>query len=444
MKEEREQEISKKMIEIFEIVNNLKDDKNEEIEDINYYEDFSFKGSNLAETNIFIVKISNQSEGSVTYQIYSERDNELIASVNEKGKLQFAPEYIEKLKQIDERYVDMLKLEDVDFELPEELEENDRVFTREEREELVKNREEKEQKEEKKTEEEKKEEKQEEQKPEEEQERENIARKKHVPVNNILMVRENSNFYYDHPNLEPNLYFYRGQDGKVRAEYIDQNGEPQPSKYFEESTTSLRQETISIGNDGNPVTKEVPYQIMKTKGLNNTDKDIRDVRMAIKIDSYGYMDIEEARQGKNGEWLSHDVEVKGRRYNSHAVNETTSIKSRNADPDKQTEAYEKVEDTGMAQDGVQYGEMYLIEHADEIIEHLIDEGYQKDEAVAIFNYVVGEEKMTIKEAKEKVNEEINNSKDENLKENSKEENSEEIDEEEERTPWGDAEARRKR
>ena len=37
---------------------------------------------------------------------------------------------------------------------------------------------------------------------------------------------------------------------------------------------------------------------MKTKGLNNVDKDIRDIRINIKIDSYGYLDIEEARQGK--------------------------------------------------------------------------------------------------------------------------------------------------
>ncbi len=171
--------------------------------------------------------------------------------------------------------------------------------------------------------------------------------------------------------------------------------------------TALRQETVSIGNDGNPVTKNVPYQVMKTKGLNNIDKDIRDIRININIDSYGYLDIEEARQGRNGEWLSHDIEVKGRDYNSRAVNETTSIRSREADPDKQTEAYEKAKENEFAvEDGIQYDEMFLAEHAEEIVQSLIDEGYQKPEAVDIFNYMIGEENLSLEEAKERVNKEI--------------------------------------
>ncbi|MFQ8989314.1 MAG: hypothetical protein ACLR6T_11650, partial [Intestinibacter sp.] len=182
--------------------------------------------------------------------------------------------------------------------------------------------------------------------------------------------------YKDHPELEPSLYFYRDQNGTVRAEYIDENGVSQPSKYFEPSTTSLRQETVSLGDDGNPVTKEVPYQVMKTKGLNSADKDIRDIRMTVEIDAYGYLSIQEARQGKNGEWLSHEIEMQGRDYNSHAVNQVTSIKTREADPDKQTKAYESLEGTEVAEDGIEYSEMYLISHAEEIIDELIKEGYQ--------------------------------------------------------------------
>ena len=45
--------------------------------------------------------------------------------------------------------------------------------------------------------------------------------------------------------------------------------------------------------------------------------------------------------------LSHDIETKGRNYNSHAVNQTTSIRTRAADPDRQTEAYEKAANTGL-------------------------------------------------------------------------------------------------
>lgn len=72
------------------------------------------------------------------------------------------------------------------------------------------------------------------------------------------------------------------------------------------STTGIRQETVSIGSDGNPVTKESPQQVMQTRNLTGRDQDIKDVRINIKFDTYGYLDIEEARQGKkeNGQHMT--------------------------------------------------------------------------------------------------------------------------------------------
>lgn len=129
----------------------------------------------------------------------------------------------------------------------------------------------------------------------------------------------------------------------VKAEYIDENGELQPSKYIMPSTTGMRQETVSIGSDGEPVTREVPNQVMRTQNLSRRDGDVRDIRFNIKFDTYGYMDIEEARQGRKGEWSAHDIEVRGRKYNSSEVNEATSIRTGVADPDKETETYSSVE-----------------------------------------------------------------------------------------------------
>ena len=276
---------------------------------------------------------------------------------------------------------------------------------------------------------EKKVEKQEEKKEYNAQEQE-IATKKGIPVNNILIVRDNSNLYKDHPELEKGLIFSRDNDGLVKAEYVDENGDLQPSKYIQPSNTSIRQETISMGKDGNPITRETPQQVMRTQNLTGRDQDIRDIRINVKFDQYGYLDIEEARQGRNGEWAAHDIEVRGRDYNSAQVNEVTSIKTGVADPDKETNSYETMENEGKPQDEIQYDKMYLMQHADEIIDEFIKQGYQKPEAVAIFNYMIGEQELTEKEAKEKVNE--------NLKEVKQEEREEEP---EERTPWGDAEAR---
>ena len=437
MEENKEQEILEKMMSISELIEQKIDNNEKSVDFINYYKDFTFQGSNLAENDIFVAKIENTKDNTNTYEIYSGTTNNLIATVDEQGKLQFMPEYIERLKQINPRIVEMLNLENARFELPQELNEDDRIFTKEEREQIMQKKENKalESNKEQEKQPENKEEEQQPEKTPEELEQEQIAESKGIPTHSVLFVKENSNLYKDHPNLEKNLYFYRDNDGTVKAEYLDSNGNAQPSQYFEASTTSLRQETVSLGNDGNPVTKEVPYQVMRTKGLNNVDKDIKDIRINVNIDIYGYLEIEEARQGKNGEWLSHEIEVKGRNYNSHAVNETTSIKTRTANPDEQTEAYDKVEDTALSEDGVQYSEMYLIEHADEVVDDLVKEGYQKDEAVQIIDYVIGEEKLSFNEAKERVNKQIDKS--EKTKDDKQYENSMD----EERTPWGDAERR---
>lgn len=443
MPENKKIDVLQKMMEIGDLIEQGKESEDIQVGTIHYYKDFVFQRSNLAETDIFIAKVENTLENTNTYELYSGKTNTLIATVDEQGKLHFMPEYIESLKQIDERLAQMLNLEDLDFVMPEELEKEDKVLTREERQHIASKKETsiKDNSTKAKGEEEEKLEQKDEEKSPEEEQKEQIAKAKKVPSHNILMIRANSNLYKDHPNLEPNLYFYRDNQGVVKAEYIDSNGQPQPSKYFEPSNTSLRQETISIGDDGNPVTKEVPYQVMRTKGLNHVDKDIKDIRINIKIDTYGYLDIEEARQGQNGDWLSHDVEVQGRSYNSHSVNATTSIHSRRADPDRQTSAYEKAAQTGLKEDGIEYSEMYLIQHPNELIESLVQEGYQRPEAVQIFNYMVGEEALSLEEAKEKVNEEIAQGK---FKQEEQKEQAEveQGDEEEGRTPWGDAEDRR--
>lgn len=449
MQERQNDETMQKMLQIADLIEQGKEKQEAKVQTVHYYKDFTFEGSGLAEKNLFVAKIESEKENTITYEIYSGKTNSLIATVDTQGKLHFMPEYIESLKQIDARYVKMLKLENLQFELPQELEKEDRVLVRQEREHIVSK-----QKAQKNKEELQAEEKQEEQEEIQENEqkaknkedkKEQIAQDKKVSSHNILIVKENSNLYKDHPNLEPNLFFYRDAQGVVKAEYIDENGQIHTSKYFEESTTGLREQTVSLGDDGSPVTKQVPSQVMKTKGLNSADKDIRDIRICINFDQYGYLQLEEARQGKNGEWLSHDIEVKGRNYNSHEVNEQTSIKTRKADPDKQTKAYEKTADTGLAkdEDGVQYSEMYLIAHAKEFVESLIQEGYQRPEAVQIVNYVIGEEKLTLEQAKEKVNEEIEKEP-KHSKQQEKTLQEEKEQEDEERTPWGDAEARRLR
>ena len=81
-----------------------------------------------------------------------------------------------------------------------------------------------------------------------------------------------------------------------------------------------------------------------------------------------------------------------------------------------------------------------MQHAQELIQKFINEGYNKNEATEIFNLMIGEEKLTESQAKKEVNENIKNQsrdKDDHGKE------AEIDDDDNQRTPWGDAEARRR-
>ena len=422
MEQKQPEEIKQTMAEIYTQIAE-REGKDTAISNITYYKEFTFDSAKFIENDIFVTKLQKTKGKSQieTFEIYN-KDGELIATVDEKGKVQFAPEYIELLKQEYKKFFEILKLDEATLELPEKLREEDISLEHDELEKEVEKQEQKGKKIEKKQEEEKSQ--------DDNSQEQEIAKQKGIPTNNVLIVRDNSNLYKDHPEIERGLIFSRDNDGKVKAEYIDENGELQPSKYIQPSNTSVRQETISIGKDGNPVTRETPQQVMRTQNLTKRDQDVRDVRINIKFDQYGYMDIEEARQGKNGEWAAHDIEVRGRDYNSAQVNEETSMKTGMADPDKETSSYESMENVGKPQDEIQYDRVYLMQHADEIIDGFINQGYQKVEAVAIFNHMIGEEALTEKQAKERVNKEITEVKQEEREE-----------EPEERTLWGDAEAR---
>ncbi len=422
--EQKQEEVKQTMAGIYTQIAE-REGKDTEISSITYYKEFTFDSARFIDNDIFITKLqrTNGKEKAEVFEIYN-KDGELIATVDEKGKIQFTSEYIENLRDEYKEFFKLLKLEEAEFELPEGLKEEELLLEHEELKQEVEKKEQKDKKDEKVEDE------QEEEKQEEGVEEQEIAIKKGIPVNNVLIVRDNSNLYKDHPEIERGLIFSRDNDGKVKAEYIDENGDLQPSKYIQPSNTSIRQETISMGRDGNPMTRETPQQVMRTQNLTRRDPDVRDVRINVKFDQYGYLDIEEARQGRNGEWAAHDIEVRGRDYNSAEVNEATSMKTGVADPDKETSSYEAVENMGKPQDEIQYDRTYLMQHSDEIIESFIEQGYQKHEAVAIFNYMIGEEELTEKQAKDRVNDDIKEIKQE-----------ERTEEEEERTPWGDAEAR---
>ena len=94
------------------------------------------------------------------------------------------------------------------------------------------------------------------------------------------------------------------------------------------------------------------------------------------------------------------------KYNSKEINDVTSTRiGGEADPSRTTDAYEKVEETSMSNDGVQMEEMQ--EYRESLINKFIDEGYNREEATKIYNYMIEKGwNLTEEQAKDKVNEEI--------------------------------------
>jgi mRNA-degrading endonuclease RelE of RelBE toxin-antitoxin system len=386
------QEILLKMEEIKAIV--IKQiESNQKIKDIKHCDDLQL--GQIGIEGAYIVEIENEKRSketgerlkTVVYKVYAE-DHTHVANIDEKGNVEYAEEFLEQLKDVNEEQLSLINTKGV--KLQEEPNGKNEISYKEEKgkqEETNRKRE------------------------EENRQIEEIAKQKGIPTNNVLKVRADSNFYKNHPELEeePNLYFYRDEDGKIKAEYIDEKGIIHPSKYFEESTTALSEQTVDLGQDGNPVKKKVPYQTMKTN-LNGNDEDIKAVRINIEI-VQGYLIVKESRLGKNGKWESHEIEVMGRDYNSKEVNDVTSTRlGGEADPSRVTNMFKKVEQTSLADDGIQMEEMQ--EYRESLINKFIDEGYNREEATKIYNYMIEKSwNLTEEQAKDKVNEEIRNNTD---------------------------------
>lgn len=421
MEEKNIENIKEKIVALYEIWNSeLKD--NQKINSIQYIEDMELVPERF-QTTAFVVKgieeiINEQGkkEKRDWIELYDE-DNIKIGKINEFGELEFEKDYIEILKERFGEYFPKLGIQEDTHILFEEIIEKNQTkqqyrMTEKAIEQYLK--------------------KHKEMSHEEQKNKENVVRemmeKNGIPQNRYLTVREDSNFYKDHPGLaKEGLTFYEDKDGKIKAGYINENGEWEDSQSIEPSKTQTYT-IVDMGKDGEQVEEVVPYQIMDTKGL-NTDGDVRDVKIIVTIEQ-GYLSVKEARQGQNGKWSAHEIEVQGRDYNEPEINEATSMETGEADPDKHTDAYEKLENTSVAEDGIQYSEMELVEHADEMIAKFQKQGYSKEEAIDIFNYMIGEEKLTENQAKERVEQERTQKK--------------QKEQEEERTPWGDAERRERR
>ena len=142
-------EIIDNMLTINALVKEKLEKTNRIIEDISYYKDFQFKGTNFGLEGAYIVKIkddvipeseiSSRKEDDLKYgfiyEIY-DGNNKLVASVNKNGEVIFDQEYMEGLQEKNEGYFIQLDLDADEFELPDELKKDSITLKKDELEKL--------------------------------------------------------------------------------------------------------------------------------------------------------------------------------------------------------------------------------------------------------------------------------------------------------------------
>lgn len=140
MEKENKKSITDNIVQMYTSLSEEFEERGQEVDNIGYYKDFEIKNSGLAISDAYIVKLKdkedkirdeNEQKEKIIYEIRDE-DNNLIASVNELGEIQFEEAYLESLREINEGYFDSLTLDEAEFELPEELNKEDLVLNKEE------------------------------------------------------------------------------------------------------------------------------------------------------------------------------------------------------------------------------------------------------------------------------------------------------------------------
>lgn len=328
MKEEEKNKIINHMNQIGKLVDSGLDADSQKRENTMYFRDFEFGNSGLAIKNVYIVEIKQKiqektadnpeknadkkekKDNLTTYEIFDDNDK-LIAMVSSEGKVQFVPEYLEQLKENYGEYFKQLELDDIDFELPKELKENDIVMTKAELAEREKNGLErnkegkKEQKQEGNSEKEKEEE-EEEKEPDqetEEEKKEKTAKALNIDKDEIKAVStinpsEKITDKYNLVDLMPEASKYvsvsivcstlnEKSNGQFTILGVKQDGTREPISSIEpvEGTTGNKN-VISINEDGSKVEEK------QVKGLLRINARNRDDGIAVSIGDYGMLNVD--------------------------------------------------------------------------------------------------------------------------------------------------------
>ena len=363
MNDKKRQEVIENMIKISGDLQEELTKNNQEIENIGYYKDFRFKGTQLGVNEAYVVKIRDntvpekevkprekgEKEEVYFYEIY-DKDNNLVATVDTQGNVQFEPEYLEG---IEEGYLDSLELDDAEFELPEELGKDDLVLTREEIEEARDSK-----------------------------TVEDISKVTDSKVKSYSEMKTNQQLKFEQATnkqeLDPNTRVTqtetladmipelkekgiqkvgvvysdpgKGQNGRFSFVGLDKDGKLQTIESLEniEGTTTGQKITSINSSDGSKVEEE---QVAGMVRINNRSKtNGQEEFLSVKVGNYGILEVDYVRgdmsRDKDERYFSAPIETKNIRPTTREVRETMD-KYKNSEIDTEIERTEEnIEEKG--------------------------------------------------------------------------------------------------
>lgn len=357
MKEKNRESITENILQMYTSISEELGERGQEIENIGYYKDFEIKNSGLAISDAYIAKLKdsedtktrdeNEQKERIIYEI-RDQDNNLIASVNELGEIQFEESYLESLREINEGYFDSLTLDEAEFELPEELERDDIVLTKEEIE-------------------------------EKQSERRISDVSKAIgskEINSYSEMKTDQTPVFDKvvnkQEIDPNARVTqgetladmipeikqkgivkvgvvysdhsKGQNGRFSFVGIDKDGQIQTIDSLENTQGATTGQTITSINsrDGSLVEQEQVSGLVKINGRSTANG--QEEMLSVRVGQYGILEVDYVRadlsRDKDERYLSAPIETKNQRPTSRAVRDVMD-KNRNTEIDGELERAEE-------------------------------------------------------------------------------------------------------
>lgn len=198
------------------------------------------------------------------------------------------------------------------------------------------------------------------------------------------------------------------KEGKFRVGTRDKDGKPiEDTEHFSTKEVAQMRPVINLGDGRKNVEKTIPLQTieMKNPAKQNGEEDVQDRFIIVDIEEGGYPRFTVVEQSREtGELVGERIEIGGREYNTHEMNERTNNRSGGQTPGETAKNYESIEGSSKADDGIQpketdketfkelikqdltktYGPMPddILEAMTEDVMKRIEAGEKRDEAIA--------------------------------------------------------------